>query len=77
MSAGSWAEQRTRSGSPKASADIYDFFSKQTESDRLRRIREFEEENALLRRTVSEIQIEIVMLRKALQRKTTQDQRRR
>lgn len=49
---------------PKASADVYDFGARQTESGRFRRIKALEHENALLTRMVSEIGIEIVRLRK-------------
>ena len=63
------AELRADSRLSKTSADIYDFQSKQTESKRLRRIKELEQENGLLKRTISEIQIDIVRLRKAMQRR--------
>lgn len=55
---------------PKAGADVYDFLSKQTESSRLRRVRELEQQNALLRRKVSEIEIEIAQLLAAVQRQS-------
>jgi len=63
------AELRADSRLSKTSADIYDFPSKQTEGKRLRRIKELEQENGLLKRTISEIQIDIVRLRKAMQRR--------
>lgn len=49
---------------PKASADVYDFGARHTESSRFRRIKALEHENALLKRMVSEIGIEIARLRK-------------
>lgn len=52
----------------KESADVYDFVSKQLESSRVRRVKDFRAENAMLRRTASEIQMEIVRLRDALRR---------
>jgi len=69
MRTNSGAELRAESRLSKTSADIYDFLSKQTESNRLRRIKELEQENALLKRTISEIQIDIVRLRKATHRR--------
>lgn len=55
----------------KESADVYDFVSKQLESSRVRRVKDFRAENAMLRRTASEIQMEIVRLRAALRRSRT------
>ena len=49
-----------------SSANVYDFGARQTESNRLRQIEVLEHENALLRRKVSEVRIEIMRLRKAL-----------
>lgn len=49
---------------PRASADIYDFGARQTEDTRFRRIEALEQENALLKRMLSEIGCEIVRLRK-------------
>jgi hypothetical protein len=51
---------------PKASADVYDFGARQTESSRFRRIKALEQENASLTRMVSQIGIEIARLRKLL-----------
>ena len=51
---------------PKASADVYDFGAKQTESGRFRRIKALEHENASLTRMVSQIGIDIMRLRKLL-----------
>lgn len=48
------------------SANVYDLGLKQDESSRLRRIRDLEQENALLIRIVSETQTEIVSLRELL-----------
>jgi hypothetical protein len=45
-------------------ADVYDFCSRQSETNRLRRIEALEYENELLRRTASEIQIELMHLQK-------------
>ena len=50
----------------KASAKIYDFDVRQTESRRPRRVRDLAHENALLARALCEIQIEIARLRKQL-----------
>jgi hypothetical protein len=50
----------------KASADVYNFSEKQTESGRRRRIEVLEHENALLTQMVSELGIEIVRVRKLL-----------
>ncbi|MCS3730571.1 hypothetical protein [Bradyrhizobium betae] len=49
-----------------AKANVYDLGLKQDESNRLRRIRDLEHENALLMRMVSETQIEIARLRELL-----------
>src|ERR1700750_3096236 len=46
------------------SADVVDFCWRQSESSRLRRIEALEYENNLLRRTASEIQIELARLEK-------------
>lgn len=43
-------------------ADVYDFCSRQTENSRLRRIEALEYENELLRRTASEIRIQLIRL---------------
>jgi hypothetical protein len=51
---------------PEASAKVYDFAMRQTESRRHRRIKALEHENALLTRVVSETQTEIVRLREFL-----------
>jgi hypothetical protein len=51
---------------PKASAKVYDFHMRQTESRRHRRMRALEQENALLARVLSETRDEIVRLRKML-----------
>jgi hypothetical protein len=51
---------------PKASANVYDFGTRQTDSSRLQRIKALEHENALLMRMVSEVRIEIVRLRQLL-----------
>jgi hypothetical protein len=70
MSAGSLGGLPAESCAPKAGADVYDFLSKQTESSRLRRVKELEQQNALLRRKVSEIEIEIAQLLAAMQRQS-------
>jgi hypothetical protein len=51
---------------PKISAKVYDLGARQQESDRLRRIKVLERENALLMAKVSEIHIELERLRKLL-----------
>jgi hypothetical protein len=51
---------------PKASAKVYDFAVRQTETSRIRRIAILERENALLSRMVSEIPIELERLRELL-----------
>ena len=51
---------------PKASANVYDLGERQEESNRFRRIRVLEHENTLLKRMVSDTQIEIVRLRMLL-----------
>ena len=67
MRANNWVELiYAESALPKASATVYDFGARQTESSRLRHITALEHENALLTRMVSEIGIEIVRLRKLL-----------
>ena len=43
-------------------ADVFDIRSRQSEGSRLRRIAALEYENELLRRTVSEIRIELIWL---------------
>jgi hypothetical protein len=57
---------RAENGQPNDGADIYDFRSKRTESSRLRRIEMLERENSLLRRMVTEIDKEIILLGKLL-----------
>ncbi len=47
-------------------ANVYDLGLKQDEGSRLRRIRDLKHENALLKRIVSETQIEIARLRELL-----------
>jgi hypothetical protein len=54
------------SAAPKASAKVYDFAVRRTESRRQRRIRALEHENALLTRVVSETRTEILRLREFL-----------
>ncbi len=56
----------SESAPPKARANVYDFGARQTESNRIRRIKALERENALLARMVSEIGIEMVRLRSLL-----------
>jgi hypothetical protein len=51
---------------PKASAKVYDFYLRETETRRRRRMRTLEQENALLARVLSETRDEIVRLRKVL-----------
>ena len=51
---------------PKARANVYDLGERQEESNRFRRIRVLEHENTLLKRMVSDTQIEIVRLRTLL-----------
>jgi hypothetical protein len=51
---------------PKASAEVFDFHMRQTESRRHRHMRALEQENALLARVLSETRKEIVRLRKVL-----------
>lgn len=46
-----------------SSADVFDFRARHFESSRLRRIEALEYENDLLRRTASEIQIELIRLK--------------
>jgi hypothetical protein len=50
----------------KASADIYNFSERHTESGRRRRIKALEHENALLTQMVSELGVEIVRVRNLL-----------
>lgn len=68
MRASNLTDPRAGAGGPKATADIYEFRLRQTESNRRRRIRALEGENALLLRTMSELQIELVRLGKLLGR---------
>lgn len=51
---------------PKASAKVYDFGVRQTESSRSDRIRVLEHENALLMRVLSETRTDIERLRELL-----------
>ena len=53
-------------GSPDATANVYDFGARQTESGRQLRIRALEHENALLARIMSEIGLDVSRLRRFL-----------
>jgi hypothetical protein len=66
MRASNLTDARSAAGGPKATADIYEFRLRQTESNRRLRIKALEGENALLRRTMSELQIELVRLGRLL-----------
>jgi hypothetical protein len=57
---------RREAAAPKASAKVYDLDMRQTESHRHRRMRDLEQENALLARVLSETRNEMVRLRKVL-----------
>lgn len=57
---------RRESALPNATADLYDFGAKQTESSRLRRIKALEHENASLMRVLSETGVEVGRLRALL-----------
>ena len=62
MRAGNLIDPRTGAGGPKPTADIYEFRLRQPDSNHRQRIKALEGENELLRRTISELQIELVRL---------------